>query len=63
MNIKTLKAHCEKGDYLLEEKYDLKIIPYSLYPINYNKNNNLKKEKNYIASFVGYYQDIYIYQM
>lgn len=47
-------THCTHNDYLLEEKYNIKIIPHPLYPVNDNK-FNLHKSNKYLCSFVGSY--------
>ena len=46
-------------DYLLEDKYKIKIISMSLYPVNYNKVDNILFCKKFLCSFIGAYDDKY----
>jgi hypothetical protein len=58
LNIKYIfTPHKIQDDYILENKYNVHIIPISLYPKQYNKyaNKSLFRnyEKKYLASFIG----------
>ena len=49
-------SHTSKYDYMYEELYGIKIIPFHLYPFNSIENYNLKHKKlKYIYSFEGAY--------
>ena len=60
LNIKYIfTPHKVQKDAELEEKYNVTIIPISLYPIHYNvKQINDNINKKYLASFVGAYNDV-----
>ena len=47
-------SHCSHNDYLLEEKYNLKILPHSLYPVN-DCIINTENTNKYLCSFIGSY--------
>lgn len=53
-------SHTSKYDYMYEELYGMKIIPFHLYPFNSIENYNLKHKKiKYIYSFEGAYNPKY----
>jgi hypothetical protein len=53
--------HCELDDYLLEKEYDIKIVPFMLYPVKYNNDNMDRKiDFKYKYSFEGAYSKIYM---
>jgi hypothetical protein len=64
LNIKYIfTPHRLISDNILEEKYDIKIIPISLFPVQYNKLYKIIDITNrkIFASFIGFYnQKIYI---
>ena len=52
-------SHNSKYDNLYEEKFNIKILPFQLYPINFKNNENIKKTNNYKTSFMGSYHPKY----
>jgi len=53
-------SHTTHNDYILEDKYNIKIIPFPLYPVNYNKKSEIEKTNKYLFSFIGSYSTYYI---
>ena len=52
-------SHTTHNDYLLEEKYNIKIIPFPLFPFNYNSKQQSGKNDKYLFSFCGAYDKRY----
>ena len=48
-------SHASHNDYLLEEKYNIKIVPFPLFPVNYNSEQISGKNDTYLFSFCGAY--------
>lgn len=52
--------HCELDDYLLEQEYNIKIIPFMLFPVKWNQHSIIENKK-YMYSFEGAYNpEIYL---
>jgi hypothetical protein len=47
-------SHCSYNDYILEDKYGIKIYPFPLFPVNYNEMGK-ENTKKYLFSFCGSY--------
>ena len=49
-------SHRRSGDEKLEQKYNIKIIPFSLFPVQSNKENIINiNDRKYLTSFIGQY--------
>ena len=65
-------SHNQHGDDALEKKYNIKIIPYSLFPAQFDKNDFLSTNisennqtanppmRKYLTSFIGQYEEYYL---